>query len=525
MTVANWVEEELGTVDLKHKRRNSRLKRLVSDLAAMPAASIPAAVGGGHAETTAAYRFFDNPNVEFDAILAPHREATLARIRQHKSVILIQDTTEIDVTRPEQQVAETGPLDQGARRGFFVHPLIALSTEGVPLGTLSAHHWSREDSPPLTETKPKKKTKEQAKKDKAARDKLRKSIPIEDKESLRWVTTLQEAHAVAAQIPDTEMIVVADSESDIYEYIDAGQSVAYEANEDEAGEDADAASTLCDETPPKTRAQWIVRGCQDRALCVAPGSDSDAATSLSEALEAGSVLTTYEVSVRGREQKVDCETRGRRQARQSRQAIVEVRSCAVVLRAPYRPDRKLPDVPVNAVLVREIAPPEGEEPIEWLLLTSLPITTTEEVLRVIQTYCLRWMIEIYFRVLKQGCRIEWRRFEHLDRLTRYLAVALLVSWRTLYVTRLGREFPDLDCEAVFEASEWKAVYQVTQKQTPPETPPKLQEMVRMVAQLGGYVNRPRSDEPGSETIWKGLQRMHDMALCWDLFGPGNLEKG
>ena len=129
------------------------------------------------------------------------------------------------------------------------------------------------------------------------------------------------------------------------------------------------------------------------------------------------------------------------------------------------------------------------------------------------------MIEVFFRVLKQGCRIEWRRFEHLDRVTRYLAVALLVSWRTLYVTRLGRDFPDLDCEAIFEASEWKAVYQVTQQRPPPETPPKLQEMVRMVAQLGGYINRPRVDEPGSETIWKGLQRMHDMALCWDLFGP------
>ena len=493
--VASWVEEELGTVDLKHKRRNVRLKRLLADFAARPSASIPAAVGGGRAETEAAYRFFDNPHVEFDAILAPHRAATLTRMRQYPTVILAQDTSEIELTRPEQQVAGAGPLDAGSRRGCFVHPLLALTPEGVPLGTVSAECWTRDDAPPV-------------KLDKAARAQQRKLTPIEDKESRRWVTGLHEAHAVAALLPEVEVITVADSEADIFELLVAGQS------------EADVA---VDGPPPARRAGWIVRACQDRALRREPGSAADAARCVSEAVEAAPVLATYEVSVRGREPKVSCETRGRRQARESRQATVNVRACAVTLRAPHRPDRQLPDVTVNVVLVREIHPPAGEEPIEWLLLTSLPIATVDHVLHVIKTYCVRWMIEVFFRVLKQGCRIEWRRFEHLDRVKRFLAVALLVAWRTLYVTRLGRDFPDLDCEAVFEPSEWKAVYQVTQKRSPPQTPPKLQEMVRLVAQLGGYVNRPRADEPGAETIWKGLQRLHDMALCWDLFGPGNRE--
>ena len=264
-----------------------------------------------------------------------------------------------------------------------------------------------------------------------------------------------------------------------------------------------------------------MRACYDRALSRVQGAAADAATRISQAVQAAAVVSTYAVKVRGREPKVDCETRGRRQARKSRTATVEVRACTVTLKAPYRPGRKLSDVTVHVVRVREINPPSGEEPIEWLLLTSLPITTAEEILRVIKTYCVRWMIEIFFRVLKQGCRVEQRRFETIERMQRYLAVALIVSWRVLYVTRLGRDFPDLSCEAVFEPSEWKAVFQVTQKQTPPKTPPTLQAMVRMVAQLGGYVNRPRTDEPGAETIWKGLQRMHDMAHCWDLFGPGS----
>ena len=486
--IASWVEEELGAVDLKDRRRNERLKELVSAFSQRPAMSIPAAVGGGHTETTAAYRFFENPQVGFDAILAPHREATLARMQEHPTVILAQDTSEIELTRPQQQVLGAGPLDAGARRGCFIHPLAAFTSDGVPLGTLWAQCWTREDAPsqPL---------------DKAARDKQRRQTPIEEKESQRWIAGLREAHAVAALVPETEVIAVADSEADIYEMLVTGQ--------------------VAEGSTPARRAEWIVRACQDRALRRDKNAEENAAKCLYDAVAAAPVRVTYEVSVRGREPKVACETRGRRQARESRQATVEVRACTVTLRAPHRPDRKLPDVTVNVVLVREVHPPAGEEPIEWLLLTSLAIGSDEEVLRVIKSYCVRWMIELFFRVLKQGCHVESRRFEYLDRLTRFLAVALIVAWRTLYVTRLGREFPDLDCEAVFAPSEWQPVYQITQKRPPPKQPPKLQDMVRMVAQLGGYVNRPRSDEPGAETIWKGLQRMHDMALCWQTFGPGD----
>jgi hypothetical protein len=123
------------------------------------------------------------------------------------------------------------------------------------------------------------------------------------------------------------------------------------------------------------------------------------------------------------------------------------------------------------------------------------------------------------RTLKQGCRVEERRFEHLDRVLPCLAVFLIVAWRTLYVCRLSRSVPDIRCDAVFEPSEWKAVYRVVRREPPPSQPPPLADMVRLVAQLGGYVNRPRSDPPGPQTVWIGLQRMHDFALCWDLFGP------
>src|SRR5262249_28678936 len=161
-----------------------------------------------------------------------------------------------------------------------------------------------------------------------------------------------------------------------------------------------------------------------------------------------------------------------------------------------------------------------EEPVEWLLLTSLPVDTLEQVRQVIQSYCVRWMIEVLFRVLKSGCRVEQRRFEQMDRLLTCMAVYLVIAWRTLYVCRLGRSCPQLSCEAVLEPAEWKAVGKIARREDPPAEPPALQIIVRLVAQLGGYVNRKRPDPPGPQTIWIGLQRAHDFALCWKMFGPG-----
>ena len=186
---------------------------------------------------------------------------------------------------------------------------------------------------------------------------------------------------------------------------------------------------------------------------------------------------------------------------------------------------KLPEVTVNVVLVREPNPPEGDVPVEWLLLTSLPIDTVEQVRQVIEYYCMRWMVEVFFRMLKSGCRVEERRFETLDRLLplpggvldRGVADACTsAGW--------GGACPEMSCEAVFEPAEWQSVYGWCRTKPPPSRR-RSSEMVRMVAQLGGYVNRPRSDPPGPQTVWLGLQRMHDFALCWELFGPGAAKAG
>lgn len=472
-----WVIDEMKGADLQDKRLNDRLMSVLSQLGGHPTASIPAACGG-YAETAAAYRFFDNDKVDFENVLQPHIEATRRRMAEQPVVILAQDTTEIDVTRPQQQMKGTGPMDASARRGAFLHPLMGFTPDGTPLGTLYAEAWVRDDEPPTP---------------KPEREQNRRLTPIEQKESLRWLEAYREAREEAPHLPETHLVCVADSEADIYELLEETQEQPHNLD-------------------------WIVRACQNRAL-KKEAQLPDSTGHLRERVLAEEVLFTHTITVRGRQAKLNCEERGRRQPRAARTADVEVRAARVTLRAPWRHDRKLTDVAVNVVLVTEVDPPTDDAPVEWILLTSLPIDNLEQVRSVIQYYCVRWMIEVFFRTLKSGCRVEARRFEHIDRLLPCLAVYLIVTWRTLFVCRLGREFPEISCEAVFEADEWKSVYRVVRQEWPPSTPPTLREMIRMVAQLGGYINRQRPDEPGPQTVWLGLQRAHDIARCWRVFGP------
>jgi Transposase DNA-binding/Transposase Tn5 dimerisation domain len=477
--LAPWVAEEMRDADLKDQRLNKRLKRILSDLSERPTASIPAACGGKN-ETTAAYNFFDNDKVLPQGILAPHYEKTRQRIAAQEVAVLVPDTTELDLTRPRDQVVGAGPLDDGPRRGALGHLLGAFSEDGTPLGAVWSEMWTREEPPP--ETTPSRPPPD------------RKRMPIEDKESYRWLESQRQARAVAERAPRTRCILVADSEADIYEVFAEPRG----------------------ETNPLHR---IIRACQGRAL--ETGADDETATQLWAGVSAAEVLFTREITVRAHQPKTACERRKRRQARTTRRATVEVRAARVQLRPPWRPGRRPPAVTVNVVRVREVAPPAGEGPVEWVLVTTLPIDTIENVSAFIKYYSVRWMIEVFFRVLKSGCRVERRRFEHVERTLTFVAVSSIVAWRVLMVCRLGRSCPDLDCEAVFEPSEWESVYVAVHQCPAPEQPPRLGEMIRLIAQLGGYVNTPgRKDPPGPQTVWLGMQRMSDLAWAWESFGPG-----
>jgi len=292
---------------------------------------------------------------------------------------------------------------------------------------------------------------------------------------------------VAAEAPNTKVVCVSDSEGDIYECLVAG-------------------------TPSEDpRAEWIVRGCQDRAL-------QEEEKNLLQLLACRKPLGKMTVWVSKRESSTG-DDRKRRQPRESRKATVTVRAVRTLLAPPARPGGKLPPVYVNAILAREENPPEGEEPIEWLLLTSLPIGTFEECCTVVSYYCCRWEIEVYFRVLKSGCKIEELQFEHADRLQVCLAMYMIAAWRVLHVLMVGRQCPELSCEVVFSETEWKAVYVIAKRAPLPQQPPALEVMIPMIAEMGGYLGRKGDGPPGPQTMWIGMQRMRDFAAAWNAFGP------
>lgn len=480
--LAPWVIEEMKDTDLHDKRLNRRLEKILSDLGDRPTASIPAACGG-RSEMVAAYRFFDNDAVTPEEILQSHYARTSERMAEQKVVLLVEDTTELDFTRPNQQVEGAGPMDGADRLGAFLHPLEAFTPDGTPLGAVWQKMWTRDPTIEINETTSEKRER-------------RRTTPIEEKESGRWLEGLQQARAIAQQLPNTQCVCVADSEADIFE--------------------------LFSEPRGERPIDWLIRSYHNRTLQEPEDAEDTTSKYILDAVAKTPVLFTKELNVRGREPKIKCKKSNRHQPRESRIAEVEVRATTVTLRPPPRPDRKLSEVTVKIVWVRELNPPEGDYPIEWLLVTTLPADTVQEVQTILQYYTVRFMIEVLFRVLKSGCRVEERMFEHIDRLLPCVAVYTIVAWRTLMVCRLGRSCPDLDCEAVLEPSEWKSVWLTVHRKPLPKQHPKLAEMMKLVAQLGGYVNRPnRKDPPGPQTVWLGLQRMKDLAWAWDTFGPGS----
>ena len=472
MVVSLW--DEIQGVDFGDKRLNRRFGRIVEELGGHPNLSIPAATES-RAEMEAAYRFFDNNKVSPQRILQPHFNATRERISQTDFTLLVQDTTEIDVTRPNQQVQGVGPMDSEARRGAFLHPLKAFTLDGLPLGTVWQKTWTRDKIEKNLSPEEKKKK--------------RNETPIEEKESIRWVEGLRAARDVANACPDTTCVCVGDSEADIYELFSEPREI----------------------DGPTGQLHLLVRACQTRTT-------TDQSNWLKK-VRSSDCLYECTVDVSARTAKIAPAKQGKRgKSRASRIASVEVRATTITLRPPWRPDRKLPEVTVNVVLVEETNPPGGCDAIQWLLVTTLPIDTPEQVQRIVRAYCVRWQIEIFFRTIKTGCRIEQRLFETLPRLQNCISVYMIVAWRIMYLCRLGRECPHLSCEVVFETCEWKAVYQVVKKEEPPQEPPTLNDMTRMIASLGGYIIRKKTN-PGPQTLWIGLQRTHDLSTARSAFRP------
>jgi hypothetical protein len=208
------------------------------------------------------------------------------------------------------------------------------------------------------------------------------------------------------------------------------------------------------------------------------------------------------------------------QKRPARQATVALRFCRVTFQPPGRPARqpKLPALTLTAILVREEHPPADlEEPIEWLLLTNTAVSTLADVARVVGWYGCRWQIEVFHKLLKSGCTVEACRLQTADRLQNYIALMSVVAWRLHWLTYLNRLDAAQACTLALAPLEWQALYLHGHKTTAfPKKPPTVHQVVRWIAQLGGFLGRKSDGEPGITVLWRGWQRLQDLAATWEL---------
>jgi hypothetical protein len=178
----------------------------------------------------------------------------------------------------------------------------------------------------------------------------------------------------------------------------------------------------------------------------------------------------------------------------------------------------LPPLRLWAVHLLEDEAEDGGEPIEWMLLTTVAVNTFEDALERAEWYAARWGIEVYHRTLKSGCRIKDRQLGTAERLQACLGVDMVVAWRIYHLTMLGREVPEQPCTAFFDEVEWKALY-CYHHQTPavPELPPSMAEAIRMLGAMGGHLGRRRDGPPGTQVLWRGLQRLDTAVQMYIVF--------
>ncbi len=450
------ISSELEGINLGDERLNNRSRKIMESMGADPQASVNGACDGW-AETQAAYRFFDNSAVTPELILQPHIEATKRRIKTQPVVLVVQDTTELDFSDHPPDGARC--LNKRERFGLYDHTHLAITPDKLALGILGHEQFDRD---PET----------------LGKAQERRGLPIEQKESMRWLTGYRMACELSAECPDTTIISVCDREADIYDIFVESQEHA-------------------------TPAEFIIRAKEDRCT---PERD----------LESGPAVYR---KVRDKVSESDIRlTRtielAQSPKRKARTATLEVRALAVTVKPPHARSH-LPSVTYNVVLVEEVNGPQDGTDVSWLLLTTLPIDSTEEILRVMDYYIARWTIEEYFRTLKTGCRVEAIQLEKLSRVKNCLAMYKIIAWRVIHLTYLNRKSPSIPCSAVFSDSEWKSVWSVIQNQKPfPSKPPTLGRFFPMLAQLGGYNNRKNERPPGPQTVWLGMKRMTDFALAW-----------
>lgn len=455
--MSSWIEEELGRAHFNDKRLNNRFIKVAADLADSPSHSIHSA-SLDWAASKAAYRFFDNSEVDSQKIMLPHYEATRLRCSNYERIIIAQDTTYIDYSKhPKTKNLGKSFKSHGKDiTGICQHVGLALTEKGLPLGLTYNQLWNRKET-------------HQTEHD-------RNSLPIQLKESYRWIKCMRESKEV---LDNKDIVVVSDREGDIYEAFEE----AYELDID-----------------------VVIRSQHDRIL--------EGDLKITEELSTTKVCGTHKVTIPSsgsrKEQVLNLDLRFKKielKARPSDQVTHQNR---------HRDDLELYVVDASDV----------EAGVNWRILTTLVIKSKEDVKEVLDIYSKRWNVELYFKSLKTGCRIEDCRLGESSKLIKYIALMSVVAWRVFWINFVGRECPQRDCETVFVTSEWKTAWLMLNrkkikegkisKREMPKSPPQMMEAIHWIAGLGGFLRRKGDGNPGLITFWRGWNKLQNGLEIYEL---------
>ena len=450
LSASEWAENEFGGAPLGDRRLSARLVKSAGLLAAYPGHKINASPDSDSTAINAFYRLIEKPAesaVSVENILAPHRERTVCRIRGQRTVLAIQDGTDLNfATRPGCDGLEVIGRNQTSARslGLHLHATLAVSDTGLPLGVLRLGF------------------------DAAVK---RRPEAAKRKKSERWLDAFADTGAAVREVGGkTRVLSVCDREADFYELFETQRK--------------------------NPRVGLLVRAKHDRVL----GAERP---KLFETLSGGDADGCIAVEIDGLTARPKSSGKTARPMRQKRVAQCELRFRRVVLPATIPGGEP---VTVSGVHIVEIDPPEDEAPVQWYLLTTREVGSAKEAAEIVGFYLQRWRIEDWFRVLKSGCRVEHLLFRTADRLQRAIAINAVIAWRIMLMTLLGRQVPDCDPELMFTDAELGFLRDYARKHDLAE-PRRLGDATALVAHLGGYRDRKHDPEPGNQIMWTGYNRL------------------
>jgi Transposase DNA-binding len=461
-----WIDREIAECRFADGRLGNRLRTLLVQMAGAMGESIPLACQDW-ANTKAAYRFLSNDRVSEAEILAGHFHSTRSRVAAADGLILVlQDTTEFSYqrARPERIGAITtapsrreanGRLRMHTVCGLLMHASLAVTTEGLPLGLAAIKFWTRA----------------KFKGTNALKRRINPTrVPIERKESVRWLENMRQATALLGD--PTRLVHIGDRENDIYEFFCAAQ----------------AADT-----------HFLVRTCVDRLA-------GDGRHTIADEMGEVAVQGLHRVKVAGEDGKAS-------------QASVELRYRRIHVRPPIGKQKRYPALDLTVIHAQERCKPEGRAAIDWKLITDLPVQSPEEAIEKLGWYARRWQIELFHKILKSGCQAEEARLRTAERLVNLLALFCILSWRLFWLTMLNRAAPDASPRLALTEGEICLLDRMAGRPSNRSPPTTLSSYLTQIARLGGYLARASDPPPGNTVMWRGWSRLMDIKLGAALADP------